>query len=432
MNRILVILLTLCISHVYTFTSYRPIKVGTSGRAWNNIGLNSRSVPSSSSSQALYASEPSNSKWRAKLYELRRDKRQRLYRWADKVTNIFPLWTVAASAAGYKYPHLFLWFQPYITPALALTMLSMGMTLTLQDFKKVGRSPTDILIGFIAQFSIMPTAAYVISNLMKLPPELAAGVILVGCAPGGTASNLVTLIAGADVALSVLMTLCSTVAAIFLTPYLSTILAGSIVDIKAKELVMSTMNVVLLPVIVGLAFNTKAPEVCAVTSRVAPAISVILIAALCGCVQAMNSFASGAVSIKLLSSICLLHSFGFGLGYTVARLLGLPEKKSRTVSIETGMQNSALAVVLAKHLPNPTLSGLPGAFSATIHSTLGSILAAIWRRHPPNANEPGKWSRFLRDEAGDTIMPPKDQTPGPSGPKPLIPDSLRGSDEGLV
>ena len=438
MERFFVSLLLICILHAHSYV-VRPLRVGLypvngQNSIQNRIGPSSRLVSSSSSSQVLYASASthSSSKWRAKLYELRRDKRQRLYRWCDKITSIFPLWTIAASAAGYKYPHLFAWFQPYVTPALALTMLSMGMTLTWDDFKKVGRSPTDILIGFFAQFSIMPTAAYVISNMMQLPPELAAGLILVGCAPGGTASNLVTLIAGADVALSVLMTLCSTVAAIFFTPYLSTMLAGSIVDIKAKDLVVSTMSVVLAPVLTGLVLNTKAPKACAATSRVSPAISVFLIATICGCVQAVNSIASSAVSVKLLTSICLLHSFGFGLGYTVARLMGLSEKKSRTVSIETGMQNSALAVVLAKHFPNPTLSGLPGAFSATIHSTLGSILAAIWRSHPPDASRPGKWSRFLRDEAGDTVMPPKDQTPGPDGPKPLIPDSLRGSDEGLL
>ena len=385
-------------------------------------------------SKPLYASGvvPGESKWRAKLYELRRDKRQRLYRWCDKITGVFPLWTIAASVAGYKYPHLFSWFSPYVTPALALTMLSMGMTLTVDDFKRVGKSPTDIIIGFFAQFSIMPTAAYMISKMMNLPSELAAGLILVGCAPGGTASNLVTLIAGADVALSVLMTLCSTVAAIFFTPYLSTLLAGGIVDIKAKELIISTMSVVLAPVLAGLALNTKAPKVCAATSRVTPAISVFLIATICGCVQAMNSIASSAISIKLLSAIVLLHSFGFTLGYGVARLMGLSEKKSRTVSIETGMQNSALAVVLARHFPNPTLSGLPGAFSATIHSTLGSILAAFWRQTPPDSGKPGKWNRFLRDEAGDSIMPPKDQTSDPNNPKPLIPDSLRGSDEGLL
>ena len=374
------------------------------------------------------------SKWRAKLKELRSDKRQRLYRWCDKITSVFPLWTISASLAGYKFPYLFSWFKPFITPALAATMLSMGMTLTVDDFKRVGRSPTDILVGFMAQFSIMPTAAYLISDALKLSPELSAGLILVGCAPGGTASNLVTLIAGADVALSVMMTLCSTVAAIFFTPYLTTMLAGGFVDIKAKELVLSTLGVVLAPVVTGLALNTNAPKLCAATSRVTPAISVFLVAAICGCVQAMNAMVSNAVSMKLLSAISLLHMFGFGLGYAVARLQGLSEKKSRTVSIETGMQNSALAVVLAKHFPNPTLSGLPGAFSATIHSALGSVLAAFWRSNPASeATRPGMWARVLKDEAGDSIMPPKDQQPEPGqGPKPLIPDSLRGSDEGLI
>lgn len=383
--------------------------------------------PSSKSSPGLKLYS-SRSHWRQQLTVLRKDKRQRLYRWCDKATNNFPLWTIAASVMGFAHPKAFLWFKPYVTPALAATMLTMGMTLTLSDFKRIGKSPTDVLVGFFAQFSIMPTIAYTISRALKLSPELSAGLILVGCAPGGTASNLVTLIAGADVALSVLMTLCSTTAAIFMTPYLTSLLAGNFVDVKAKELVWSTLSVVFGPVLAGLALNTKLPKVCATASKVTPAISCFLIAAICGCVQAMNSTASNVVTGTLLAAIALLHTFGFGLGYAVAKLLGLSEKKARTVSIETGMQNSALAVVLAEHFPDPVTSGLPGAFSATIHSTLGSILAAWWRRNPPLS--PGGWSPGgIKDAEGDTVVQPPDAgLPA----KPLPPDALRGSDEGVA
>lgn len=366
--------------------------------------------------------------WREQLTVLRKNKRQRLYRWCDKATGVFPLWTIAASVVGFKYPQAFLGFKPYVTPALAATMLAMGMTLTINDFKRISKSPTDVLVGFFAQFSIMPTVAYTISQALKLSPELSAGLILVGCAPGGTASNLVTLIAGADVALSVLMTLVSTTAAIFLTPYLTSLLAGGFVEVKAKELVLSTVSVVFAPVLAGLIMNTQAPKACATASKVTPAISCFLIAAICGCVQAMNATAANVLSIKLLSAIALLHSFGFGLGYIVAKLLGLSGRKARTVSIETGMQNSALAVVLAEHFPDPVTSGLPGAFSATIHSTLGSILAAWWRRNPVMA--PGSWSPGgIKDAEGDTVVQPPD-----SGlpAKPLPPDSIRGSDEGVA
>jgi BASS family bile acid:Na+ symporter len=224
------------------------------------------------------------------------------------------------------------------------------------------------------------------------------------------------------------MTLASTTAAIFLTPYLTSLLAGNFVEVKAKELVMSTVSVVFAPVLAGLVLNSKAPKVCATASKVTPAISCFLIAAICGCVQAMNATAANVLSVRLLGAIAMLHSFGFGLGYVVAKLLGLSEKKARTVSIETGMQNSALAVVLAEHFPDPVTSGLPGAFSATIHSALGSMLAAWWRRNPAMA--PGSWSPGgIKDQEGDTVVAPPD-----SGlpAKPLPPDSLRGSDEGVA
>jgi BASS family bile acid:Na+ symporter len=427
LEKVAVVVVLLALSGVAAFSPQRAA-VSVSHR--NIYALKQLQTPSQSLKVAparktgLYMT---TSQWREQLTVLRKDKRQRFYRWCDKATNVFPLWTIAASIIGFKYPQSFLWFQPYITPALALTMVSMGMTLTVNDFKRVARSPGDVLIGFLAQFTIMPSAAYAISRVLKLSPELSTGLILVGCAPGGTASNFVTLIAGADVALSVLMTMCSTAAAIVLTPYLTSLLAGSFVEVKAKELILSTLGVVFAPVLGGLLLNTQAPMLCSTASKVTPAVSVLLIAAICGCVQAMNT-AGTAATARLIAAISMLHSFGFLLGYLATRLTGLSEKKSRTVSIETGMQNSALAMVLSRHFPDPVTSALPGAYSAAIHSAIGSVLASWWRGHPP-ASE-GSWKvGGIKDKDGDTAVAP----PNPSlPPKPLIPDSLRGSDEGLM
>ena len=172
-------------------------------------------------------------------------------------TGLFPLLVLSSSLLGTKHPSSLTWFAPYVTPALSLTMLFMGMTLSIDDFRRVGSQPKFVLLGFLAQYVIMPLSAFVIARVAKLGPSLSSGLILVGCAPGGTASNLVTLIAQADVALSVVMTACSTLAAVVMTPWLTTRLAGSYVAIRSQDLVLSTMQVVLAPVATGLVINTK-------------------------------------------------------------------------------------------------------------------------------------------------------------------------------
>mmetsp|Transcript_17307 Transcript_17307/g.16649 ORF Transcript_17307/g.16649 Transcript_17307/m.16649 type:complete len:415 (-) Transcript_17307:10-1254(-) len=308
------------------------------------------------------------------------NKENKILSFLDKITNLFPLWVLSASILGYFKPSLFTWFSPYITAALAVTMIGMGMTLTISDFKRVIETPQYVLIGFLAQYTVMPLAASYLSKIFQLGPELSAGLILVGCAPGGTASNLVTLIAKADLALSVLMTAVSTVAAVFMTPFLTSKLAGSYVAIKASELVMSTLSVVLAPLVIGLGINTFAPKISRNIGKYTPFLSVLLVSAICGTISASNvGVVLGVSPLKLISAILLLHSTGFLLGYGLARTVGAGEKRARTISIETGMQNSALAVVLAKHMPNPVLTSLPGALSATCHSLIGSLLAAYWR-----------------------------------------------------
>ena len=175
----------------------------------------------------------------------------------DTGTGLFPLLVLSSSLLGSKHPASLTWFTPYVTPALSLTMLFMGMTLSLDDFRRVGSQPKFVLLGFLAQYVIMPLSAFLIARIARLGPSLSSGLILVGCAPGGTASNLVTLIAQADVALSVVMTACSTMAAMFMTPWLTTRLAGSFVAIRSQDLVLSTLQVVLAPVATGLIVNTK-------------------------------------------------------------------------------------------------------------------------------------------------------------------------------
>jgi BASS family bile acid:Na+ symporter len=239
----------------------------------------------------------------------------------DKATNLFPVWVFIASIIGNRVPNMFVWFSPFITPALILTMTAMGMTLTVDDFRNVLANPQFVLLGFLSQYTIMPSVAYLLTKLFKLGPELSVGLILVGCAPGGTASNIVSLIAKADLPLSILMTAVSTIAAVFMTPFLVTKLAGSYVSVSSKELVLSTFNVVLIPILLGLSFNTFQPNICQKVSKITPIISVLLVSMICGTVCASNAAMINNVPIvSLLSAVICLHGLGFALGYIMARM----------------------------------------------------------------------------------------------------------------
>jgi len=226
--------------------------------------------------------------------------------------------------------------------------------------------------------------------MAHLGKHLFLGLVLVGCSPGGTASNLVSLIAGADVALSVLLTACSTVLASVVTPLLTKWIVGSTVPVSGMALCVACTKVVLAPVALGVMLNEYVPKLCKWVSRWTPFASVVLVSLICGGVVANNSAmwmggsaaAAGALSIPalILLAVIMTHSLGFAAGYLVPKhVFGFSERTARTISIETGMQNSALAVVLAKSIGADPLSYLPGALSATVHSCLGSGLAAFWR-----------------------------------------------------
>lgn len=294
-------------------------------------------------------------------------------------------------------------------------MLGTGMTLQRSDFTTILTSPTQrtsVPIGVLCQFLLMPLSATLIGRTFLLPyrdpltsqpigKDLFLGLILVGCSPGGTASNLVSLIARADVALSVLLTACSTILASAVTPLLTKTIVGSAIPVSGKALCLATAKVVLGPVALGVILNEKMPRLCRWVSRWTPFASVVLVSLICGGVVANNAgmflggggggamastsgFLSGAMAMSvpklILLSVVLTHTLGFAFGYVVPKkFFGFTERTARTISIETGMQNSALAVVLAKSIGADPLSYLPGALSATVHSCLGSGLAAFWR-----------------------------------------------------
>mmetsp|Transcript_6231 Transcript_6231/g.13682 ORF Transcript_6231/g.13682 Transcript_6231/m.13682 type:complete len:485 (+) Transcript_6231:105-1559(+) len=313
------------------------------------------------------------------------------------LTSGFPFFVLLSAIVGLRAPAALTWVNGgnLISVMLATVMLGTGMTLEKKDFTDVlVDNPTSVPAGVLCQFMIMPLTAFAIGRTLLLHldpvlgPALFLGLTLVGCSPGGTASNLVSLIAGADVALSVLLTACSTILASGVTPLLVKLLVGSAVEVSGMALCEATARVVLLPVTLGMMLNAKAPKLARTLSRFTPFASVVLVALICGGVVAQNaasvlsvgSTATSSLLPTIIASVLSLHSVGFLAGYCVPKLgLGYTEKTSRTISIETGMQNSALAVVLARSIGADPLASLPGALSATAHSCLGSLLAAYWR-----------------------------------------------------
>ena len=300
----------------------------------------------------------------------------------ERLANAFPVWVLVACGLALVEPPLFTWFRgDAIVIGLAVIMLGMGITLTLDDFARVATRPATVAAGFLAQFVIMPTAGWLVATALGLDTPFAVGLMLVACCPGGTASNVVTYIARADVALSVLMTTCTTLGAVVLTPLLTKLLAGRLVEVDAWGLFLSTLQVVVLPVAAGVAINRFLPRVVRAVMPVAPLVSVVTIALVCGSIIGQNAAAVRSSGPQILLAVVLLHAIGFGVGYLFARLLGYDRIVARTVSIEVGMQNSGLGVVLAqKHFPAEPLTAVPCAISSVIHSVIGSLLAGWWRR----------------------------------------------------
>jgi len=306
-------------------------------------------------------------------------------RFFDQLANAFPIWVLVACGLALVEPGLFTWFRGNaIVVGLAVIMLGMGLGLSLEDFQRVTTRPATVAAGFAAQFLIMPTAGWLVAETMQLDTPFAVGLILVGCCPGGTASNVVTYLARADVALSVLMTTCSTLGAVVLTPLLTQLLAGRLIRVDGWGLFLSTLQVVVLPVVAGMAINRWLPGMVQRVLPVAPLVSVVTIALVCASIVGQNAAAIRSSGPQLLIAVFLLHAIGFGVGYLFARLLGYDRTISRTISIEVGMQNSGLGVVLAqRHFPTEPLTAVPCAISSVTHSVIGSLLAGWWRLRGP-------------------------------------------------
>ena len=312
-----------------------------------------------------------------------RDKR---YEGMKKVCDFITRWMGAlvllVAVISLAIPATFVWLDTWvINPMLGVIMFGMGLTLSPHDFKVVLSRPKDILIGVLAQFTVMPLLAYGLALAFSLPKELALGVMLVGCCPGGTASNVITYLAKGDLALSVGMTATSTLLAPLLTPLLVWLLAGTMVDVDTPGMLLSIVYVVIAPIICGLLCQRFLPQATKRVTPYLPAFSSLAIALTVGIVVSHNADRL-LVGGMLIVLVVMLHNLlGLSLGYLVGRVLQLQKPKRVALSIEVGMQNSGLASSLAvMHFAAYPLATIPGAIFSVWHNISGALVARLYQR----------------------------------------------------
>lgn len=297
-----------------------------------------------------------------------------------QLVNFFPLYVLTASTISFFYPKLFTWFSGnLISVGLGVIMLGMGITLSLKDFSEVFKHTKLVFLGLILQYTIMPLSGYFFAEVFNLENYFKAGLILVACCPGGTASNVITYIARANVALSVTMTTISTFIAIILTPALTMLFIGDKVEVDGAGLFISTIQVIILPIVTGLMMRRYFPGITFKLEKISPLISVLFITLIVASIIGSGKKEIVHSGLKLIFAVFFLHASGFFFGYLFSKIFSKDEIASRTISIEVGMQNSGLGVVLAKeNFVNP-LVAIPCAISSLFHSLIASILAFVWR-----------------------------------------------------
>lgn len=296
----------------------------------------------------------------------------------EKLTRLFPLWAILFSLIAYYLPEVFTGLKSFIVPLLAVIMFGMGMTLTWENFKEVFETPKLILLGVFLQYLIMPLTAFVISKSFKLPKSMMTGMVLVGSSPGGTASNVICYLGNANVALSITLTLSSTLLAVILTPTFSLLFLNQIIHVPFWSMMFSVLQIVLIPVLAGTAINSFFGSKIKNVRSVFPFLSTIAIILIIAIIVALNKSKIADVTLITIFSVMLHNMTGLFFGYTIPRLLKYDKKICRTIGIEVGMQNSGLAVALAVKYFS-AVAALPGAIFSIWHNLSGSILAGYWR-----------------------------------------------------
>ena len=287
-----------------------------------------------------------------------------------------------AALLAFLIPDAGLWISTgWIDYLLMIVMFGMGLTIRIDDFKVVFIRPKDVIVGCIAQFTIMPMTAYVLAKAFGLEAGLMAGVILVGCCPGGTASNVISYFAKGDVALSVGMTAVNTLLAPLVTPFLVFLALNETVEVDTVAMFLSMAKVVLAPLILGFAITYLRPEVTDKASGALPLISVMAIALIVMCVISHSVDRLMTCGLAVFAVVALHNLIGYAAGYGASILAGMDRTRRRTLAIEVGMQNSGLATSIAStSFPSLAMATVPGAIFSVWHNISGAILAGFFSR----------------------------------------------------
>ena len=292
----------------------------------------------------------------------------------------FALWVVVFGALGFVFPQVFKPVGAYVSILLGVVMFGMGLTLTTADFREIFRRPKDVAVGILAQFLIMPLAAFVLCKAFDLPPDLAVGLMLLGCVPGGTASNVVTFLARGDVALSVTITSCTTLLAPVMTPALMYLFASQWLAIDPTAMFMSIVQIILLPIAAGVFVHKLLGARIDTAVAALPLVSVLAIVLIAAAVTAASRQQLMNTGLLVFVAVVLHNALGMLFGFLVAKWSGMNLAKCKCMAFEVGMQNSGLGVALASvHFAANPMTALPAAIAALWHNVTGPMLATVFQ-----------------------------------------------------
>lgn len=318
----------------------------------------------------------------------------------SRFNNLFPLWAVLLSGFAFFFNGVFSGLQFAIVPLLAAVMFMMGLTLSKADFQRIVAQPKPVLVGVLLQFLLMPLLAIVLSKMLQLNAQLTAGMVLVGSCAGGTASNVMCYLAKGDVALSISMTMTSTLVGVIATPLLCSFYLSETIAVDTLGLLLSILQIVLIPVLLGTVCNHYISATVTRIEPVLPTLSMLVILLIIAIIVALNAASLADIGLLVLIAVMLHNLLGLAGGFYCSRLMGFDLKQSQTIAIEVGMQNSGLGVALALQYFSAT-AALPGAIFSVWHNISGSILASAWGKKRSSLEY------LLKDEANLKTMEKK-------------------------
>lgn len=298
----------------------------------------------------------------------------------------------AAVTTALYYPYYFVEIEGFqlsslITPLIQIIMFGMGTSMAINDFVSVAKMPKGVFIGALSQFTIMPIVGFTLANISNFPPEIAAGMILIGCSPSGLASNVMSYLAKANLALSITITAITTLLAPFITPLLMKLLAGAFIEINILNMMWDIFKMVIIPIGAGLLFNRIFSGKAKWLDDAMPVVSMVGIALIIVIITAAGRDSLLEIGGILIVLVLIHNLFGYSLGYWAARLFNMDERDCRTIALEVGMQNGGLASGLAKEMGKIATVGLAPAVFGPLMNITGSILASYWHKRPPKVSE---------------------------------------------